>query len=64
MGAATLDASGWEAFMETSKHSARSEHDAKRQTDLDDAVVEDRLNDIAVRDFFADKVAESQGSPS
>merc|ERR1719330_866899 len=63
-GAASLDAAGWAEFMATSKHSAHSEHDKQRQTDLDDAIDEARSTDITIQDFFGEKVAENDGSPS
>mmetsp|Transcript_73875 Transcript_73875/g.171361 ORF Transcript_73875/g.171361 Transcript_73875/m.171361 type:complete len:156 (+) Transcript_73875:70-537(+) len=62
--AATLDTEGWSAFLESSSHSARSEHDRSRQRGLDDRVSVERSVDISVSDHFANNVAEQSDMPT
>mmetsp|Transcript_68365 Transcript_68365/g.154794 ORF Transcript_68365/g.154794 Transcript_68365/m.154794 type:complete len:176 (-) Transcript_68365:93-620(-) len=61
---ATLDSEGWQAFMETSAHSARSEKDRSRHQDVDDAVQMERSFDLSVSDHFASQVDEQSDMPT
>uniref|UniRef100_A0A7S0AGV1 Uncharacterized protein n=1 Tax=Pyrodinium bahamense TaxID=73915 RepID=A0A7S0AGV1_9DINO len=62
--AASLDAAGWRAFLDTASRSARSERDRRRQSGLDERVSMDRSIDISVSDHFASNIQEEDEMPT